>query len=118
MMIVFFICYQIIINCIFSDHHGETSSIHKKSVETIETQSPISTISNSETISLIQSALQPEIERRLEARRKMDRLAMQALIQFSDPHSRTNKAEQIPLSPKEDGSNPNKTNEVYEKYSD
>ena len=42
----------------------------------------------------------------------MDRLAMQTLIQFSDPHSRTNKAEQIPLSPKEHESNPNNTKEV------
>jgi hypothetical protein len=88
------------------DHHGETSSKQKNSVETIETQSPVSTISNSETISLIQSALQPQIERRLDARRKMDRLAIQTLIQFSDSHSRTNQAEQIPLSPKEQGSNP------------
>ena len=90
----------------FSDHQGETSSIQKNAVETIETQSTISTISNSETISLIQTALQPEIERRLEARRKMDRLAMQTLIQYSDLHSRTNQVDQIPLSPKENESNP------------
>ena len=41
-------------------------------------------ISSEETISLIQSALGPEIERRMEARRQMDIVAMEALAQFSD----------------------------------
>ena len=55
-------------------------------------------ISSNETISLIQSALQPEIERRLEARRNMDKLAVETLIKFSDQHLRTNQVDQVSLT--------------------
>ena len=47
-------------------------------------EAPLPSISSEETISLIQSALGPEIERRMEARRQMDIVAMETLVQFSD----------------------------------
>ena len=47
-------------------------------------KAPLPSISSEETISLIQSALGPEIERRMEARRQIDIVAMEALAQFSD----------------------------------
>ena len=54
----------------------------KDDIETRE--APLPSISSEDTISLIQSALGPEIERRMEARRQMDIVAMEALAQFSD----------------------------------
>ena len=55
-------------------------------------------ISTNETISLIQSALQPEIERRLEARRNMDKFAVETLIKFSDQHLRTKQVDKVSLT--------------------
>ena len=59
-------------------------------------------MSTKETISLIQTALQPEIEKRLESRRNMDRLAMEALLKFSHPPSSTNQIEQFSDTEKQD----------------
>ena len=47
-------------------------------------------MTNKETISLIQTALQPEIERRLEARRNMDRIAMDTLLKLTHSPSSSN----------------------------
>ena len=59
-------------------------------------------MSTKETISLIQTALQPEIEKRLESRRNMDKLAMEALLKFSRPPSSTNQMEKLSDNGKKD----------------
>ena len=77
---------SIICNYLVSILDNDTSPGDKRTVkDEIETsKAPLPSISSEETISLIQSALGPEIERRMEARRQMDIVAMEALAQFSD----------------------------------
>ena len=73
-------------NSLVSISDSDTSPRNKRTVkDDIETnKAPLPSISSEETISLIQSALGPEIERRMEARRQMDIVAMETLVQFSD----------------------------------
>ena len=85
-----------------------------ESNEILSSPSPLPGISSNETISLIQSALQPEIERRLEARRKMDKVAMETLIRFSDSHRRTSQVQHIPFPTNQHGLSPNKEHEPDE----
>ena len=59
-------------------------------------------MSTDETLSLIQTALQPEIEKRLESRRNLDRIAMEALLKFSQPPSSTNPREGFSDDEKQD----------------
>ena len=58
-------------------------------------------MSTDETLSLIQTALQPEIEKRLESRRNLDRIAMEALLKFTQPPSSTNSRERFSGDDKE-----------------
>ena len=77
---------SIICNYLVSILDNDTSPGDKRTVkDDIEpNEAPLPSISSEETISLIQSALGPEIERRMEARRQIDIVAMEALAQFSD----------------------------------
>ena len=80
-----------------------TNTLDKSSKDTkAKEESSSSGMSTKETISLIQTALQPEIEKRLESRRNIDRLAMEALLKFSHPPSSTNQIEQYPDKGKKD----------------
>ena len=66
-------------------HHKLLVSIETRGIPPIlqNQKSEISNISKSATISMIQTALQPEIERRLDLRRQMDRLAVKTLLNLS-----------------------------------
>ena len=65
-------------NYLVSILDNDTSPGDKRTLkDDIETrEAPLPSISSEETISLVQSALGPEIERRMEARRQMDIVAM------------------------------------------
>ena len=72
-----------------SELHGN-AEIRTIQAKQIKDNSSVSGMSNKETLSLIQTALQPEIEKRLEARRNMDRIAMETLLKLSHSPSSTN----------------------------
>jgi len=97
------------------DNQVETGLKKTQLNKTEDSASNLTGISSNDTISLIQSALRPEIEKRLEARRKMDRLAMEALIQFSDSHPSTNQVEKVPLGTNQHESSPDKIKEESQK---
>ena len=85
---------------------------HKQqSKESEKNSSRLPNISSNQTISMIQTALQPEIEKRLDARRKMDKLALEALLLFSDSNQRSSKHKPASSSPETQERN------VYKKHS-
>ena len=85
---------------------------HKQqSKESEKNSSRLPNISSNQTISMIQTALQPEIEKRLDARRKMDKLALEALLLFSDSNQSSSKHNPASSSPETQERN------VYKKHS-
>lgn len=74
----------------YSNFHSTQNSFKFIPFITITEKEKSSGMSTDETLSLIQTALQPEIEKRLESRRNLDRIAMEALLKFSQPPSITN----------------------------
>ena len=60
---------------------------------------------------MIQTALQPEIEKRLDARRRMDKLALEALLLFSDSNQSSSKRKHTSLDPE------TQERHVYKKHS-
>ena len=85
---------------------------HKQqSKESEKNSSRLPNISSNQTISMIQTALQPEIEKRLDARRKMDKLALEALLLFSDSNHRSSKTKPASSSPENQERNVYKSDE-------
>ena len=73
-----------------SESQGNTKLRASQLKEIKNNPSSLPAMTNKETISLIQTALQPEIEKRLEARRNMDRIAMDTLLKLTHSPSSTN----------------------------